>query len=275
MIQAMELFRAGDLEAAVAASIEEVKSKPTDADSRSRMAELLCFTGDLERADKQLETVGLQNPAAVPSIALFRQLIRAEKSRAEFYNEGRVPEFVGGPNPLMQIYLQASVALRAGDLAEARNLLERAEAERPRVSGKSDDEPFDDFRDLDDLLGGVFEVLTSTGKYYWIPTSQVISLELRPIELTRDLIWRRCEMLVANGPQGEVFLPCLYHGSSVLGDRQLKLGRASDWIGEADGIIRGQGLRMYLVGEEARTIRELNLLEFDIELPEGPAEESA
>ena len=91
------------------------------------------------------------------------------------------------------------MALRAGDVAEAARQAEAAEATRPRAPGKHGDAAFDDLRDADDLLAGSFEVLTTTGKYFWIPTERVLALEFHAPKRPRDLLWRRASMSVGQG----------------------------------------------------------------------------
>ena len=73
----------------------------------------------------------------------------------------------------IELHLEASICLREGDQAKAAQLLAEAEESRPHPTGTCDGKPFDDLRDLDDLVAPVFEVLTSTGKYYWIPMERV------------------------------------------------------------------------------------------------------
>ena len=46
------------------------------------------------------------------------------------------------------------------------------------------------------LTAGSFEVLTTTGKYYWIPTERVATVEFHPPKRPRDLLWRRATMSV-------------------------------------------------------------------------------
>ena len=62
---------------------------------RGFLAELLCFDGSLERADKMLDLIGSQDPQAALGLALFRQQIRAEMARREFFGDGRVPGIPG------------------------------------------------------------------------------------------------------------------------------------------------------------------------------------
>ncbi|HTK75542.1 MAG TPA: type VI secretion system accessory protein TagJ [Gemmataceae bacterium] len=254
---AREAYQAGRLDDAIAAALAEVKQSPADVGRRTFLAELACFAGDLERADRQLDMLGEVAPQATLGLSLFRQLIRAEQARQQFFADGRVPEVVAEPGPTLRPYLEASVLLRTGQAKEATELLKQAEDTRPKVRGVCDGKPFNDFRDLDDLTAAVFEVLTSTGKYYWIPIERVESVEVRPVERVRDLLWRRARMVVRDGPDGEVYLPTLYAGSYQEKEDALRLGRATDWRGGQDSPVRGRGLRTYLVGDSTPTILEI------------------
>jgi type VI secretion system protein ImpE len=161
------------------------------------------------------------------------------------------------------LHLEASICLREGSQDEAVGLLASAEAERPRVVGTCNGRAFEDLRDLDDLTAGVFEVLTSNGKYYWIPIERVEQVEFRAPERTRDLLWRRARMIVRDGPDGEVFLPTLYAGSHAEPGDRFRLGRATDWRGGEGEPVRGIGQRTFLVGDEACPIMELETLTID------------
>jgi type VI secretion system protein ImpE len=247
---------------AVQAALEDVRKQPADTGRRGFLCELLCFAGDLERADKQLDALGQQDPGAMVGIALFRHLIRAEQARQQFYKEGRLPEFLGKPSPVLQLHLEASIRLREGQEAEAARLLAQAEEQRPRVRGTCDGKPYDDLRDLDDLTASFFEVLTSNGKYYWVGMDQVDLLEFRKPTRPRDLLWKRAHMVVHEGPDGEVYLPTLYAGTQAEADDRIRLGRATDWRGGDGKLVRGIGQRTFLVGEDSRPILELESLTF-------------
>jgi type VI secretion system protein ImpE len=261
---ASELYQAGRLAEAIATATAEVKKHPTDTARRGFLFELLCFAAEWERADKQLETMVHQDPSVAVSLGLLRQLVRAEVWRQQFFDEGRVPELLGEPSAVLQLHLQASIELRAGNAAEAATLLSQAEAARPKVSGSCDGHPFDDWRDLDDLTACVFEVLTSTGKYFWIPVEQVESIEFHPPQRPQDLLWRRAHMIVAGGPDGEVYLPTIYPATRHADDEQLRLGRGTEWQGEEGQPIRGLGQRMFLVGDHDHSILQLTEVTFEV-----------
>jgi type VI secretion system protein ImpE len=90
-------LRAGELNEAITALNDEVKKNPGDINRRAQLAELLCFAGNLERADTILDSISSLDPAAAMGVALFRQLVRAEQARQQFFSEGRVPEFLKRP----------------------------------------------------------------------------------------------------------------------------------------------------------------------------------
>lgn len=259
-----ELFQAGKLKEAIAAALDAVKKHPTDTDRRGQLCEMLCFAGDMERADRQLETIGQQDPQAQVGVSMFRQLIRAETARQQFHAEGRVPEFLGEPSAVLKLHLEASICAREGAWPEAFAKLAEAESQRAKVGGVCNGQAFHDFRDLDDLTASFFEVLTSTGKYYWVPIERVQVLEFRAPERPKDLLWRRAHMSVHDGPDGEVFLPSLYVGTHTHDDDRLRLGRGTQWIEQEGEPVRGIGQREFLVGEEALSIMQLNELTFEV-----------
>jgi type VI secretion system protein ImpE len=147
-----ELYQAGQLSEAIEAATEQVRQNPGSFDHRWLLCELLCFAGELERVDKQLEVLTQQDPKAAAAVALFRQLIRAAVAREQFFREGRAPEILRElPEPL-ESYLKASVLLREGNRDQAAQLLTEADPQRTQVRGNCDGVALSDFRDLDDLL---------------------------------------------------------------------------------------------------------------------------
>jgi type VI secretion system protein ImpE len=255
------LLRAGRLADAIAAAQAALRKSPMNLDARVFLAELLIFAGNLERADTLMDAATAIDPSTALVAAEFRQLLRAETARRQLFADGRVPEFLGEPTAAQKLQLSALVALRAGDTAEAVRCMRLAEETRPRTPGLHGDTPFGDFRDADDLLAGSFEVLTSTGKYFWIPTERVISAQFHRPARPRDLIWRRVSMSVADGPEGDVYLPVLYAATEPLTDAQ-RLGRETDWRETEGGAVRGVGQRVFLAGDDGVDVMALGSLKF-------------
>ena len=258
------LFRAGRLADALAAANTQVRKKPSDLGSRVLLAELLLFSGNLERADVILDAAAQLEPSTALVVSEFRQLLRAETARRQLYRDGRIPEVLDALEPSGEASLKALIALREGDLAAAAAAAAEAEALRPRVQGTANGEAFDDFRDADDLSPGYIETLTTTGKYFWIPVARIESMAFHAPKRPRDLAWRRCTMSVRSGPDGEVYIPAIYFGGDEV-DEAHRLGRATSWK-EEEGLVRGIGQRVFLAGEDDLTIMQLEDVTF--RLPE-------
>jgi type VI secretion system protein ImpE len=263
MMESRELFRTGRLKEAIEAAVEDVRGSPADVEKRSFLCELMCLAGDHVRADRQLDALGNLDPKYAVGVSLLRHLVRAEGARRQFHADGRVPEFLEQPSEELRLRLQAAVCLRTGDAREAARLLEAAEEKRAPVGGTSDGVPFDDFRDLDDTTASFFEVLTTNGKYYWIPIGRVDLVEFEAPGHPYELLWRRARLVVRGGPDGIVYLPALYQGSHLHADDSFRLGRATDWQGGGDDApVRGVGQRTFLVGDRDVPIMDLKKIEF-------------
>src|SRR6266849_3144912 len=264
--EAGRLFREGNLADALTAANAAVRKTPTDIGARVLLAELLVFAGNIDRADVVLDACADLDPTAALVVAEFRQLLRGETARRQLFSEGRVPEFLGEPTAAQRLSLAAVVALRGGDTQETGKLAAQAEEVRGHANGTVRGGSFDDMRDGDDLLASCFEVITTTGKYFWIPPERVSSLECHPMKRPRDLFWRRATMQVTDGPDGEVYLPTIYpplQGAAAEPSEALQLGRATEWlqIGES-GPMRGLGAVTFVVGEEPKTWLEMGALKF-------------
>lgn len=260
------LFREGNLADALTAANAAVRKAPTDIGARVLLAELLVFGGNLDRADVVLDACADLDPTAALVVAEFRQLVRGETARRQLFKEGRVPEFLGEPTAAQRLSLAAVVALRNGDSKEAGKLAEQAEEARVHPTGSIGETAFDDMRDADDVLASCFEVITTTGKYFWIPPERVMLLDFHPMKRPRDLFWRRATMHVAEGPEGDVYLPTTYPplaGDATVLTDALRLGHATDWSQAGEGgPTRGIGAVTLLVGDEALTWREMDKITF-------------
>ncbi len=258
---ARALLHQNRLDEAIAAQVEVVRSKPGEAEARALLAEFLCLSGQWERADKQLDLIGTQQPGLAVGVALFRQLIRGAMAREEVFARGAVPEMIGGATEPLQAVLSALLDLRDGSEEAASATLKAAEAKRVPLSGTCDGKPFDDIRDGSDLTAGLLEVISSTGKYFWVPLDRVAELELEKPKTLRERLWRQASLSVREGPDGIVYLPALY---PPLPNRPLsleaKLGRITDWTELGGGAVIGVGVRTFLIGEHGVTLDEMTAL---------------
>jgi type VI secretion system protein ImpE len=264
MMTALELYREARLDEAIETALRSVKGAPGDIDARLLLCDLLSIGGQFERADRQLDIVLEQDAALLPGIGVYRQLLRAELARREVFRAGHSPEGVDDGDQVLRLHLQAAAAICSGNANEATALLGRAEADRPAVSGECDGEPFVDLRDLDDVTAPCLEVLTSTGKYYWIGWERIQRLEFKPPKYLRDVLWRQAEMTLHAGPEALVFVPVLYPETQASPDPEVRLGRKTDWIEAANGVTRGIGQRTLLVGERDLPLLSIGALSFAV-----------
>ena len=254
------LLQEDKLDEAIAAMNDEVRANPVDVNRRAQLVELLCYTGNLERADKLLDAISSLDPSTGIGVALFRQLIRAEQARQQFYTEGRLPEFLKTPDPVTALELRAAVSMRQGEVVEAAALIEERDTIRQPTPGTAGGESFDDFRDLDDICCGHLEVLTSNGKYYWVPVTSIATIDFHKPERRRDLLWRGAFLTLHDDPDGEVYLPTVYFATDNTPSQ--RLGHETDFAGGDGTPISAKGLRSFLVGDESKTILELGKVKF-------------
>jgi len=245
-MNAAELFKAGKLQAALDEQLAEVKAAPADQKKRLFLFELAAFTGDLDRARRQIDLVKGDDPEVDMALENYRSLLTAEAARRQLFAAGQSPKFLAPPPDHVALRLEAVNLIRGNRLADAAKLLDAANAAAPALKGTLNDKPFDSIRDADDLFGTVLEVLAH-GAYYWLPLEQVYTLAMNPPKFPRDLLWRPAK-LEMEGAAGDIFLPALYPGTHERSDEQLKLGRATDWSEGAP--VRGVGARMFLAGDD-------------------------
>lgn len=257
MNKAQDFFRQGDLDGALKAVSEELRKEPGNAQKRAFFTELLCLAGDWERADRQLETLLSLDDSLALTVGVWRQLIRAAQAREDVFVNGAAPELTQQANPMIAKLLEMQLCIRNQAWADAALLAEQVETLRPACPGAVNGQPVDDMRDLDDCLNGILEVLATNGRYFWVALDQVESITIEAPQRPLDLLWRKARMLLRGGTDGEVFLPAIYPLASD--NPAHRLGRGTDWV-EQDGLVRGQGHRTWLAGDEALLWQDIDEL---------------
>lgn len=228
-----DLFEAGRLEEAIGAVSAEMKTNPTDLRRRTFLFELLCFSGDYDRAEKQLALISDQNKEAALGGLLYRGAINAEKTRTEMFQQERFPLGSASPAPV-----------------------------RGTLNGKA----FSKIEDADPRLGPRLEVFAA-GDYMWISFADIALLEIDPPKRLRDLLWTPARL--KTGPSfrdrdlGEVLLPTLSALSSQHPDDTVRLGRSSEWCADENGKEAPYGAKMLLVDGEEFPLLEVRRLEIE------------
>ena len=236
MTTADQLFQEGRLRGSIEALGAELRKAPSDSRRRTFLFELLCFAGELDRADKQLELLSEGGQQHLLGALLYRAAIAAERARMEMY---------------------ASKQYAAGS------------APGP-VSGEVNGAPAASIEDADPRVGARLEVFAS-GTCLWVPMEHIESLEIEAPRRLRDLLWIpaiiRAGRAFRNLDLGQVLLPVLSPFSFRHADESVPLGRKTIWEVDEDGIEVPFGQRMLLVDGEEVPLLEIRNLRFQAASP--------
>ena len=251
MQDARALFDAGRLADAIAELTQSLRSRPADVGLRTFLFELLCFQGDIERAEKQLAVLVNQSGDARTAMAVqvYGHLLTAERLRRQVFHGDALPQFPLAPTEHVERYV---VLLRkmSAPADELGTLLEAAEEATPAIAGERKSQRFSSFRDADDRVAPVLEVFHGPD-YLWVPFDQITRLEISAPTKLRELMWAQARLQVADQPVGDVFIPALYVDSYQHPREVVRLGRATEWEALHDRMVVGAGQRVFLVdGEE-------------------------
>lgn len=258
----LQHFEAGRLADAVAAVSDDLRNNPQRLEARTTLFELLSFSGELDRAEKQLNVVGQQDAKSEWAVQVYRNVLAAERNRRRLWSDGLTPEFLFDPPEYVQWHLQAINRLREGNLSEASELLARSAESRRDVLATIGDSPASVFQDCDDVLAPVLELIILRD-YVWLPLEQVRELEIMKPERPRDLIWIPVRLVLQDDSQRRGYMPVLYPGTHEHPDDKIKLGRLTDWQETNDGPVRGVGQKMFLHGDNALSLLELGEVRFE------------
>jgi type VI secretion system protein ImpE len=250
-----------DLGGAIAAAIETVKKKPTDVSARTFLFELSCFSGDWDRADKQLDAIGHQDTTAGVGAMIYRQNLHIEKTRVNLFEHSTRPEFVSTVPAYVEDLLRAIDLVRRGENAAARELLDKVDEDRPAFPVTVNGQDHEDFRDYNDLTMCVFEAFIKDN-YVWIPFEQVISIEFLERKSLRDIYWPQVKVELDNGTNGEMFLPSLYVNTWKNSDDQVRLGRSVDWRDLGDDLFVGEGSRLFWMSGKDMPLLDIQTISF-------------
>lgn len=224
-LPAHELLKAGKLGEAIQAVTAEIRANPGDLHRRTFLFELLCFAGQYDRADQQLELLGEGSGERQIGALLYRAALQAERTRHDLFRNRQYPA---------------------------------ASAEAPEVAGVLNGKSFQALTDADPRIGPRLEIFAA-GTYMWIPWEHVASLEIPPPRRLRDLLWTPATLRTGPGFQnqdlGEVLLPVLSPFSWQHADEAVRLGRVTVWEEETFG------QKTLLVDDEEVPLLEVRKLE--------------
>lgn len=263
-MSAKELFDAGNLAGAIEQVTQDVKSNPRDLKSRIFLFELLCFAGEFQRAQRQLDAVAQTSGDVKIEVGAqaYRNVIQAETQRREFFTGSqKTPKFLAEPPAYTSLHVDAAAKLRANDFAELERLLDESGKIRQPITGQCNGKAFADFQDGDDLIGPFLEVFLQSD-YYWLPLEQITHLEIPAPSTLRDLLWTPARVAICDRPIGDLLIPALYFGSHVNPNDLVKLGRRTEWKPVGNDHLSGVGQRTFFADETEYPLLEIRNLEF-------------
>jgi len=231
-MDALSLYRAGQLQAAIEALGDELKKQPLDAKRRIFLFELLCFAGEFDRAEKHLNVLSDANPQAAAGAMLYRSALHAERERQDMFARGALPLGSSQPSP----------------------------------AGELNGEKFSGFADADPRIGAHLETFIA-GSYTWIPFAYIEAIETEPPKRLRDLLWLPAILHTTEAFRlqdlGEVLLPVIAPLSWKSSDDAVRLGRTTEWQDDPEHGQLPLGQKLLLCGEEEQPFLEMRKLSFD------------
>lgn len=257
-------FDEGNLKGAVESALAAVKANPTDTAARIFLFELSCFSGDWERAARQLDVIGHQDVNAMIGSKIYTENFEAERARMNLFAHSSLPETLMPLPEYVKDLLKAIDFIRQGNTAEAKNLLDEVEEKRPAAPCKVNGEDFGDFRDYNDSTMCVFEAIVK-GSYVWLPTEQITRINFLERKSLRDVFWLQADVELTNGTRGEMFIPSLYANSWKSENDAIRIGREVDWRDAGDDIFVGEGTKLYWMDGNAKSILDIQTIEFSHE----------
>src|SRR5579864_6881364 len=151
-----DFLKAGKLNEAIGALAEELRRDPANLKARTFLFELLCFSGEYDRAEKHLDVLAQAGPQSEMGAALYRGLLHGMRTRQDVYTKAK-----------------------AQDPA--------SDNSKPAPSGSLNGAPFGEIVDADPRIGANLEVLAA-GAYLKIPFSLLASIEIGAPRRLRDTL---------------------------------------------------------------------------------------
>jgi len=230
-MEAVSLFKANRLMDAIEELGSELRKQPSDTKLRTFLFELLCFAGEYERAEKQLEILVANAGAPELGAALYRGLLRAQRKRDEVF-------------------------LRVEELPA-----ETGEGLRGLVN----DDSFESCVDEDSRVGACLEIFAD-GEYVRVPFNTIERMETSEPKTLRDLLWLPGR-LTQSQSQGvantaEVHIPVLAPFSWKHPDEAVRLGRVSVTDLHDEGYVIPFGSKVFLFGDREVPLLEIRSLVF-------------
>jgi type VI secretion system protein ImpE len=242
-MDAAELLRRNEVDAALAALLDEVRANPADPKLRVFLFQLCCVTGDWVRAKTQLDVAANLDPAALLMAQIYSGALTCEAERSRVFAGEAVPTIFGDPQPWIAELCEALRLDCRGDHQGATALRDRALDAAPASAGQIDGQACAWIADADTRLGPILEVIIN-GRYFWLPFMRIAQLLIEAPTDLRDQVWMPAKLMFTNGGETVALIPTRYAGSEKDTDALTRLARKTDWVEIAPDTFYGHGQRM-------------------------------
>jgi len=261
-MDAAELLRRNDVDAALAKLLDQVRGEPANAKFRVFLFQLACVTGDWKRAKAQLDVAVSLDDAALLMGQIYGGAIACETDRRKVFAGEAAPTIFGDPEPWMAELYEALRLNGRGDHATAAALRARAFDSAPATSGRVNGQDCAWLADADSRLGPMLEVIIN-GRYFWLPFIRVSRVAIEPPSDLRDQVWMPVRLTFANGGETVALIPTRYIDSESSPDPLIRLARKTDWVEIAPETFQGRGQRILATDEGDFPLMDLRLIELE------------
>ncbi len=208
----------------------QLRDNPTDAVTRTSLFELLCFSGDYERAKKQLAVLEQGSNERAIGTLLYKSALHAETERHELFRAEVFPDT----------------------------------SAMEELSGTVNGKAFGKIRDIDEQIGARLEIFVA-GSYMWLPFEHIESIDIDAPTKLRDTLWATARIhtnpTFRNAELGEALLPVIYPFSWKSDDENVWLGRRTEWVADDKGHSYPVGQRMLWIDGEEVPFLEIRRIE--------------
>jgi type VI secretion system protein ImpE len=236
-------LKSGDPAAALAQLQEQVRAKPDDPKLRIFLFQLLCVVGKWDRALNQLGVAAGLDASALAMAQTYGDAVRCEAIRTDVFAGRKSPMIFGQPDQWLALLIESLLVAGRGEAARSTELRARAFEEAPATPGTIDGRPFSWIADADSRIGPVLEAVIN-GRYYWVPFSRLLKIDVEKPEDLRDFVWMPAHLQFENGGESVALIPTRYSGSEASSDGLIVLGRKTVWEEIAPETFTGLGQRV-------------------------------
>lgn len=260
-MNAKDLIKEGKLSEVRAVLVEAVKTAPTDIAKRTLLFQVMLYLGEWDKAEKQLDILGLHDKELFTTIDHYKKLVQAERERVKVIRGEEIPSFLPKTPEYFPLYAQAVQTFRDGEIDKSEGNFQKLNEIIPEITGSVNGEEFSGLRNTDTLLGCFLETFAHE-RYVWVPFESIRELIITPPKNFQDLLWLEATLTTWEGLTMNCVLPTVYPESFYEEENTLKLGRMTDWKNMGGSFYKGLGQQVFEFGDREMAILEIQEIQF-------------